>query len=362
MIHGHGGNIFDNARQLGCNPADILDMSSNVNPLGLMPGLIHHLALQLEQITALPEADAGSITRLFSDLHGMATEKVLAGNGTTQLIYILPGALKLRQILILGPTYADYEDACRMNGVSYRCEYTDAPHGFRHDFSQLEAELEHCNAVVICNPNNPTGVLIPRETIMTLCQKHPEILFILDESYMPFVPDPMTQSLITCNLPNVIVLNSMSKIFRIPGLRIGFVIAPPAIITSIARYMLPWSVNALAQAAVAYLMTHDPEVTAFIQETQNVLSAERQFIIDSLQSAFGLTLFPSVTSFILGELKRHTAAELAGYLLKDRILIRNCANFGGLSERYFRISLKTHAVNAMLADRLRQFCAETTVP
>lgn len=358
MIHGHGGNIFDKARELGCHPEDILDMSSNVNPLGPMSGLLRHLRLHLEEIAALPEADAGGVTRLFSERYGVAAENVLAGNGTTQLIHILPGALKWRRALILGPTYADYEDACAINGVSYRCECADAFHRFHHDFSHLEPVLKDCDAVILCNPNNPTGVLTPRDAIISLCRRHPDILFIVDESYMPFVPDTASGSLTGCRPSNVLVLNSMSKIFRIPGLRIGFAIAPRAVIAAISRYMLPWSVNALAQAAVGYLMTHDVDVTAFIQETQALLSAERQFVMNSLSSVDGLTLFSSVTSFILGKLERRSAADLAGYLLKDRILIRNCANFRGLSHAYFRISLKTHPVNALLVDRMQRFCAE----
>ena len=120
MINGHGGNIFDKAKELGCDPMDILDMSSNVNPLGPMPGLMNHLHEHLERIIALPEAGAGSIIQAFSSRHDIDPKKVLAGNGTTQLIYTLPVALKIRQALILGPTYSDYADACRMHGVDFR--------------------------------------------------------------------------------------------------------------------------------------------------------------------------------------------------------------------------------------------------
>ncbi|MCX5883287.1 MAG: hypothetical protein NTU74_16275 [Deltaproteobacteria bacterium] len=86
MINGHGGNIFDKAKELGCEPMDILDMSSNVNPLGPMPGLMAHLHEHLDRIIALPEAGAGGIIQAFSSHHDIDSKKVLAGNGTTQLI------------------------------------------------------------------------------------------------------------------------------------------------------------------------------------------------------------------------------------------------------------------------------------
>jgi threonine-phosphate decarboxylase len=117
MITGHGGNVYQAARQLGCRAADILDMSSNVNPLGPMPGLAEHLAKRMERIAALPEADAAAMVRAFARSHGISAKTVLAANGSTQFIYTLPYALKARRVLVVAPTYADYADACRMHGV-----------------------------------------------------------------------------------------------------------------------------------------------------------------------------------------------------------------------------------------------------
>jgi threonine-phosphate decarboxylase len=354
MINGHGGNIFDKARDLGCDPMDILDMSSNVNPLGPMPGLMNHLHEHLEDIIALPEAGAGSIIQAFSSHHDIDPKKVLAGNGSTQLIYTLPVALKIRQALILGPTYSDYSDACRMHGVDFRVALSDENTSFRHTLDAMD--IEPGNAVFICNPNNPTGTLIPSEAIESLCRRYPNILFIIDESYLPFVSKGEAKTLTGSTLSNIIVLNSMSKIFRIPGLRIGFVVAHPEIIEKIGSYMLPWSVNTLAQAAVNYLMTQKQDVIDFIGKTRTYLAGEREFVMASLQTAPGIRLFPSTTSFILAKLDRLTAEAVSSYLLNYRILIRDCGNFQGLSSKFIRISLKTRDVNQMLADRLRECC------
>jgi threonine-phosphate decarboxylase len=354
MINGHGGNIFDKAKELGCDPMDILDMSSNVNPLGPMPGLMHHLHEHLDRIIALPEAGAGSIIQAFSSHHDIEPKKVLAGNGTTQLIYTLPVALKIRQALILGPTYSDYADACRMHGVDFRFALSDEKTSFCHTLEVMD--FAPSDTVFICNPNNPTGRLIPSETITSVCQRYPNIRFIIDESYLPFVPEGQAKSLIGSALPNIIVLNSMSKIFRIPGLRIGFVMAHPDIIEKINHYMLPRSVNTLAQAAVDYLMTQKQEVSDFIENTRTYLAGERQFFMNGLQSAPGLQLFPSTTSFILAKLDRITAEAVSRHLLSYRILIRDCSNFQGLSSQFIRISLKTRSVNQILTDRLRACC------
>ncbi len=354
MINGHGGNIFDKATELGCDPMDILDMSSNVNPLGPMPGLMKHLHEHLDRIIALPEAGAGGIIRAFSNHHGIDPKKVLAGNGTTQLIYTLPAALKIRQALILGPTYSDYADACRMHGVDFRFALSNENTSFSHTLDAMD--IASSDTVFICNPNNPTGTLIPTEAIEALCQRFPNIRFIIDESYLPFVPEGQARSLIGSDLPNIIVLNSMSKVFRIPGLRIGFVMAHPDITEKIRHYMLPWSVNTLAQAAVNHLMTQKQDVSEFIDNTRTYLMGERQFLMKGLEPAPGIRLFPSTTSFILAKLEKIDAEAVSRHLLSYRILIRDCGNFQGLSSQFIRISLKTRNVNQILVDRLRACC------
>ena len=232
MIDRHGGNIFDKARELGCHPMEILDMSSNVNPLGPMPELMTHLHVCLDRTVALPEANAGEITRAFANHHGIDPDTVLAGNGTTQLIHILPPALKMRKALILGPTYSDYADACRMHDVNFRFILSDESTAFHHRLDAVNCTPG--DAVFICNTNNPTGTLVATDAIISLCRQFPDTYFIIDESYLPFVPNGESISLTGTNLTNLIILNSMSKIFRIPGLRIGFVVASADIIDGIS--------------------------------------------------------------------------------------------------------------------------------
>ena len=131
MIGGHGGNIYQLARRLNCEPSDICDMSANVNPLGPMPELVEHLREHLSAMASLPEVDAGTMVEAFADYHGIDPATVTAGNGTTQLIYRIPRALGAQKALVMGPTYADYQDACAMHGVACEhliCQETDDFH------------------------------------------------------------------------------------------------------------------------------------------------------------------------------------------------------------------------------------------
>ncbi len=357
MIIGHGGDIHGLAEQLGCDPTAITDMSSNVNPLGPPPGLRDHLQASLEQIHWLPEVDAHTATAAFADWHGVKPQQVLAANGTTQLIYTLPQALECRNALILGPTYADYADACRMHGVSFDYLFAKPENGFFPDLEGLDRNAANHDIVFICNPNNPTGRLIPADSLIALCQAHLRTFFVVDESYLPFAPH--SQSLMTAELDNLLVLNSMSKIFRVPGLRIGFLKAAKPVIARFMRYFLPWSVNALAQAAVCFLARQRESMAEFVKTSQRFLQKERTAFVDAFSDSPGICFFPSTTSFLLARVSQPLeAGTVCQALARQGILIRNCANFTGLSERYIRISLKTAQANQGLAKLLGEILAD----
>ena len=356
MLNGHGGNIYALAQRLECAPSDIIDMSSNVNPLDPLPGLVEYIVDNISAITALPQVDAKSAAQSFAARYSINPEHVIAGNGTTQFIYAIPQVLETKRALILGPTYADYADACSMHNVRYDYMMAEEPFDFKLDVDAVIEQIKDHDTVFICNPNNPTGTLMLKADLERLCRFHPDTRFVIDESYLPFVYDSDQLSMLPCRLPNVLVLNSMSKIFRIPGLRIGFLIASGQNIEKFRPFQLPWNVNSVAQTAVDYLMKHTNETEAFIDKTLLLLEDQRKFMADIFKDADHIKLFPSKTSFLLAKLdEKITADMLCDHLAVDRILIRNCSNFRGLSEHFIRISLKTTDINRMLADRIINF-------
>jgi threonine-phosphate decarboxylase len=353
MITGHGGNIYALAERLGCAPADIIDMSSNVNPLGPPPGLLEFLSANLESVVALPEADAGAAVRAFARRHGLDPERVLAANGTTELIHSLPLALAPESALILGPTYADYADACRMHGV--HCEFVFAREAdqFQPDLTAFERALGETGArlAFICNPNNPTGRLIPRKELLDLMAAHPAVTFVVDESYLPFVHDGETLSLLGADRPNLLVLHSMSKVFRVPGLRIGFAEGAAEKIMRLKALAAPWRLNSLAGHAVVFLMARKRMVGQFLAETRAYLEAERHRLTGALAGAKRVRAYPSLTSFLLLKLTGTSLShQVCEGLARQGILIRDCANFPGLSDRFIRISLKCTGENRRVAE------------
>ncbi|MBW2643182.1 MAG: pyridoxal phosphate-dependent class II aminotransferase [Deltaproteobacteria bacterium] len=349
MLKGHGGNIYDLAQQLGCHPSDIVDMSSNMNPLGPPEDLVDLLQENIKTMATLPEVDANRTVNMFAGRYDIDPERVIAGNGTTQFIYSIPRLLETKKALIFGPTYADYADACAMHHIPYDYSNSEESVDFEHDIKAAAQQIQDYDTVFICNPNNPTGNIIPTSDLEHLCKSHADVNFVIDESYLMFIDGSNKQSMIRSTLPNVMVLNSMSKFFTIPGLRIGFLISSPVVIKKFKTYLLPWSVNSLAQMAVQYLMRQTTQVEKFIKNTVSFIARERDILFETFKNSSAIKLFPSNTSFILARLYGNLTADGLG---NHRILIRNCANFNGLSDRFVRFSLKTSEINRMFAKKL----------
>jgi threonine-phosphate decarboxylase len=353
MLKGHGGNIYDLAQELGCHPSEIVDMSSNMNPLGPAPDLVAFLQENMTTIAKLPEVDANRTVNAFAGRCRIDPERVIAGNGTTQFIYSIPRILETKKALIFGPTYADYADACAMHHIPYDYSTSDESVSFDHDISAAAQQIQGYDTVFICNPNNPTGNIIPAANLEQLCRSHSDTNFVVDESYLMFVDGSDKQSLMRSTLPNVMVLSSLSKFFTIPGLRIGFLISSPAIIKKFKAYLLPWSVNSLAQMAVQYLMEQTAQVEEFIKNTITFIAREKDILYETFKISSNIKIFPSTTSFILARLYGNLTADVLGnHLAQDRILIINLSNFYGLSDRFVRFSLKTSEVNRMFAKKL----------
>ena len=176
---------------------------------------------------------------------------------------------------------------------------------------------------------------------------------MVDESYLPFAQDGDAATLTDCRLDNLVVLWSVSKIFGMPGLRAGFLVAEPNCLEPFRRFMQPWCVNSLAQEAMLFLGAERQAARAFIADTRAFLGREGERFRARLAGC-GLRVYPSVTSYCLIRLPNGlTATTVCRRLAEQRFLIRNCANFHGLNEQFIRIALKDEASNAAVADRLR---------
>ncbi len=357
MIQGHGGNIYLLAERLDCRPEQIDDVSSNINPLGPPPGLMAFLKEHMAAVCALPEVDSRNAEAQMAGVLGVERQSLLAGAGTTQFIYGMYQALESDKILILGPTYSDYADACRMKGMQPSYLLATAENRFQPDLQRLDRMAGRVDTVVICNPNNPTGVLIPRNALRDLCRRHAGTRFVIDESYLGFLPTAEEESMVSSGLDNVIVLHSLSKLYRLPGLRIGFLTAAAEVVDCFRAVRIPWSLNSLAQAAVCYVAAHAEAMAQFVERSRAFIIGERQLLFERLNAAAHLNAHPSCTTFFLVELPdQWRAHQVWEQCARNGVLIRDCSNFVGLDDRFIRIAINQPEINRKVGGILAGLC------
>ncbi len=356
MLLGHGGNINNLAASVGCSPDEIIDMSSNLNPLGPPDNTEKAILRNLDTIRTLPEPDAASMKKGFAEFHNINGDNVVAGSGTTWFIYNIPAAMGCKKVLISGPAYSDYRDACIMHKVKCRHCFARESNMFVPDINEIAEMAESADTIFICNPDNPTGALLSKEELEYLIKKHADKAFVIDESYLPFAENGDDISLVSdLQYKNLIVLSSMSKIFSIPGLRTGFLSSSREIVKKMMTYYQPWSVNSLAQAVIKDIFDNPEQVKPFYQKTRAFIKKEKKIFTGSLKNIKGLKSFTSSTYFILAKLpQRIRSAEFCREIGKHRVLIRDCSNFEGLSDQYVRFSLKKREDNLLLANLIRE--------
>ncbi|MGB9712333.1 MAG: pyridoxal phosphate-dependent aminotransferase [Dissulfurimicrobium sp.] len=357
MLYGHGGDIYGLARSLGVSPKDIKDFSSNVSPLPIPAGLKQRLITGLEEIRALPEVDSFTLREALARRYGLPSQNFLIGSGTTEWIYSLPRVSGARRALIPLPTYSDYADAARAAG----CEVETLgpwPDGDQNAnvaiLNSITNKAKYGDIVFICNPNNPTGRFIPTNILMDAIKIAQDTLWVIDESYAPFIGRDQETSLISLNLPsNLLILRSFSKLYGIPGLRLGYVLGASNLIKKLDSMSKPWAVNRLAQIAGEYLVKMSFH---YEEDVREYCKVEKRRFLSRIEAEIPfLKPLEGSTHFILFKIAPPwMAATITATLKNKQILVRDCSNFMGLSDEYLRISLRSMEDNDYLINQLKE--------
>lgn len=341
MLFGHGDDFYNSQNEVKIN------FSSNVWHGANLEKLKEHLYSQFDKLTRYPEPDAATLKRLLARRYEIRENQIVITNGSITAFYLLAQAWKGAKSTIAVPSFSEYEDACRLHEHEIQFFSTS------DDLSELS--LEGQDFCWICNPNNPDGKLIHRTELLALIAANRQTTFIVDQAYVAFTTEDLLKPGDVKNNPNLVIVQSISKAYNIPGLRIGYLIASPAITERIEKYIIPWSVNAMAIEASKYILIHPAQFTLPIRKWQR----ETAEFIYQLNKLDGVEVIPTSTTFFLIRLKKGTAADLKNYLLQEHgILIRDASNFRGLDETYFRLSTQTSAENAVLTAALREWLGQ----
>ncbi len=337
MITGHGDDRYRFDRAIRA------DFSSNIWFGGPPPELISHLGRNLHLIGSYPEPDAGELCRIIAAHHGVDPRQVLVFNGSVEAFYTVALAYRGSASSVLSPSFAEYEDACRVHG--HRLCF------FKGD--DFDATLESGTDMVwIGNPNNPDGRIFSVMQVENALRNNPDTLLVVDEAYAGLVSGFQSVIALTRRYANLVVVRSLTKNCVIPGLRLGYVVSSEKPAEQMRRFQMPWSVNALAQEAGKYLIDRMGGEAADSQKIGQ-LSRELQL---SIAGIGGFRIVPCETPYFLVEMQSGSAAGLKDYLIRERgILIRDASNFRGLNERYFRVCTRNEIENRLLVEGLKAY-------
>jgi len=356
LIRYHGGNIYAAARNSGLTAADFLDFSANINPLGLSPKVRTALLATLDSVVCYPDPDAVALKTTIADAYQVPGECIETGNGAVELLYLLCRALSPKRVLLPAPTFGEYEGAARAADLPVSRMPLSAAENFVPDIAAIGAALQPDDLLFFCNPNNPTGVIMTCEQLEPLIAQATAIgaHIVIDESFIDFRPTEQAESCrsLVGRYHGITVLHSLTKFLAVPGLRLGFLLGQPALVQQLEKMRDPWNVNVMAQAAgVAGLQD-----LAYRQETVILVGREKDVMALGLQAILGIKVLPPSVNFVLVDLGETgwTAERLQQQLWQEQILIRNCASFPGLSDRYIRLAVKQPAENQRLIGLLKK--------
>ncbi len=328
---------------------EILDFSANINPLGPPVWLRPVISSAVSDIVHYPDPECTRLVKAASDYFGVSEEEILAGNGSTELLYLIPRVCRVKKAVIPVPAYADYAVAAGLAGLAVEKILLKEADGFVTDLRLLERSLGGNELVFIGQPNNPTGLLCDAEQLRTLAKRCPGTFFVVDEAFAGFIEG--VDSLTRRRPPNVIVLCSLTKFFAVPGLRLGCAIGEPGVIGEMRSTIPPWSVNTLSQA-VGEAALRDG---LYAVETRKYVRKMREELAEKLKAIPGLTVYPGEANFLLVRIDSGStdARQMARRLLRRGIAVRVCDNFDGLDRRFFRVAVRTEDENDRLCDAIR---------
>ncbi len=346
MQYLHGGDIYRNAVEY--------DFSINVNPLGMPPECIRAANEGiLLSASRYPDYQGEALCQALAEKEEIQKEQISLGNGAAELIYGLCQFLRPHRGKMAAPSFQEYERALESVGAELvfwdLCEEDDfaVPELFAESVQGEE------DIIFLCNPNNPTGCVVEKSLLQKIAMKCEAAgtYLCIDECFLPFLGAGWEKKYSMIReleeYPHLVVLRAFTKIYGMPGLRMGYICsADKNLLEGIRSVLQPWNTSIPAQmAAVAAL-----QCDSYLAETYKLMEREKEYLKKELLNGLVKKIYPSKGNFLFFTGCR----DLKERLLEKKILIRSCGDFRNLSEGYFRIAVRTHGENEVLIRRWRE--------
>ena len=341
IIHG-GLNSLDDP--------EIIDFSSNVTPLGASKLVKTVLKRKIDMIPSYPDSNSHKLEQSIQKYTKLSSSNIVIGNGATEIIYNFCSAFLSQNtpVLMTAPTFGEYQSASILNGCNV--DYFKTMNLVR-DIDDFVKKIPKNGCIFVCNPNNPTGELLPRDLIKKIISnsKNKSTLVFLDECFIEMTPDK-NESVISSikKFDNLFVLRSLTKSFGLAGLRIGYGAGSKQMVSILKKIKIPWNVNILAQEGAIAALNN----LSHLQKSKSIIKKESRYLRKKISELDGFECYNTSTNFILVH-TRMDSTTLQKKLLRKKILIRDCKNFHGLDNHYIRIAVKTRKENNILLKELR---------
>ena len=349
----HGGNILTQAKKLNLLPSKIIDSSASLVPFE-PPKLI--LDVLISEIKTLgfryyPERNLNSLREIIGEFHQINPDNILPGNGASELItWAGYEASKSGASCIPSPGFVDYERSLNCWNASF--DYSELPKNWSNSFPQTFPIKPICDVLWITNPHNPTGQLWDKKSLEIILKKYK--LVICDEAFLAITPNGEKESLIplTKKYDNLLVIRSLTKLFNIAGLRLGYIIGSSEKLKKWNIKRDPWPLNSFAIKAGIELLSNKILYEEWTSKIHDWVNTEKNWVSNELSKIKNLKVHNSSTNFFLIESKFSLSSNIH-YLEKKGILIRECNSFRFLNEKWARISLQTRKNNKILCREIQ---------
>ncbi len=345
----HGGKVWKND-----NPDQYMDFSANLNPAGPPKEMLEGMIAGIRDIQYYPDISMKTASSGIADFLGVREESLLPSNGGISALFLTGLLLQPDTVNILQPSFVEYEHVAflykaHVNHINILSER----HEICFDPEAIKAHITKNSITYICNPSNPLGCIIKRKSLEKILETAAlsKASVVIDEAFIDFIPEASMREYIY-EYPGLFIAGSLTKIFAVPGLRLGYLLSHPMNIEKLRNIQAPWVLNSFAVNAIKALSLLDGYMKKSLSDNQ----LERDLLKRSLES-IGFFVFDSFTNYLFVDSKPLgiTIPRLEHELGKINILIRSCSDYHGLDEYFARIAVKDRKSNNKLIHALANY-------
>ena len=342
----HGGQLRHLAERFAIPASQLLDFSANINPEGPPETILAALRASLDDISVLttyPDLQQAELRQSIARHLSVRPQNIIVANGFVPLLEAALRALPIRQCLLPVPAFVEYRKVLKRSHIEVT-PYALTPSGFHYDAEAMVTGQQ--DAILLANPQNPSGVVCHREALLRLVARAAErnVCVLLDEAFIDYLPEHSLVPDID-RFPNLIIFRSLTKFYGIPGLRVAYAVASPDIVSSLHENLPPWPITTLASRAVSAAL----EDEQYASRTR-LLNLQRRVHLQAEIAALGICTYPSAANFLL--LRLPSFVDPVDFwkrmIVEHHIVLRSCFNYEALAGEHLRAAVRNEQENARL--------------